>query len=263
MRIEEDSYVRNGENRELKFVLYSTIGDRHDQQDSAGYEINDTESLLVVCDGMGGHKGGRLASNTAVDGIIETYRESNHNQMNVLFESEANRIDSKIHDFEEDGEKMRAGTTIICVYISKGNMRWLSVGDSRIYIHRNGELAQATVDQNYSLLLHMRLSKNIISRERFDAEMKNGEGLISFLGVGELPVIDINDPAFKLNSGDRIVLTTDGLYKMVEDKRIEGILTNFKNINDAVTALSKEAIHQAKRKGKGRDNITFAIIEIK
>ena len=94
-------------------------------------------------------------------------------------------------------------------------------------------------------------------------EMLQGDGLTSFLGVGREMQVDINVRGIPLHSGDRILMTTDGLYKLVSDEEINRILTNFKNIGEAVQALEMKAAHGALKKRTVRDNMTIALVNIK
>ena len=93
--------------------------------------------------------------------------------------------------------------------------------------------------------------------------MLRGDGLTSFLGVGREMQVDINIKGIPLHSGDRILLTTDGLYKLVSDEEINRILINFSNVGEAVQALEIKAEHRAFKKRTVRDNMTVALINIK
>ena len=102
-----------------------------------------------------------------------------------------------------------------------------------------------------------------IDRQTYETEMLQGDGLTSFLGVGREMQVDINVRGIPLHSGDRILMTTDGLYKLVSDEEINRILTNFKNIGEAVQALEMKASHGALKKRTVRDNMTIALVNIK
>ena len=133
----------------------------------------------------------------------------------------------------------------------------------RLYILRDNELVQATTDHNYALSLSEQLKNGNIDRQTYETEMLQGDGLTSFLGVGREMQVDINVRGIPLHSGDRILMTTDGLYKLVSDEEINRILTNFKNIGEAVQALEMKAAHGALKKRTVRDNMTIALVNIK
>lgn len=265
MQNDKDCYAEYGKQEYFDFALLSVIGDRTEQQDSFGYEINEDRALFVVCDGMGGHQGGRQASSSAVAGILEAYRKK-------AFDSDVREVvldaicaaDYKISNFkDENGEALMSGTTAVAIYLKARELFWFSVGDSRVYLQRGSELVRATTDHNYALLLNERLAEGSIDRAEYEKEMAKGDMLISFLGVNGIERLDMNDMPLQLRKDDCILLTTDGLYKLVSEKDINGILSNFSNVNDMAQALEMKAQRQSKRTGKSSDNITFVIIKIK
>ena len=71
-----DNYTLYDENNVFELALLSVIGDRKEQQDRIGYSLKDTEGIAVICDGMGGHQGGQLASTLAVKNFVDAYDSS-------------------------------------------------------------------------------------------------------------------------------------------------------------------------------------------
>lgn len=261
----DDNYSFFDENRTAELALFSVIGGREEQQDCSGYKITGDKLMAVICDGMGGHTDGKKASNTAVGEFLRQYTLSeNDNDPWSFFENAIVSANSLICSFtDKDGNRQCSGTTAVCVLITNGILRWASVGDSRLYIQRNGELVQATTDHNYAVSLSEKLKNGEIDRQTYDREMLRGDGLTSFLGVGREMQADINIKGIPLHSGDRILLTTDGLYKLVSDEEINRILINFSNVGEAVQALEIKAEHRAFKKRTVRDNMTIALINIK
>lgn len=79
------------------------------------------------------------------------------------------------------GEKLNAGSTLVAVMLdSSRNLYWNSVGDSRLYLFRDGDFAQITQDHNYTTVLLEKLNAGMIDREEFNSENLKGEALISF-----------------------------------------------------------------------------------
>lgn len=264
MYIEKDNFLINVDNSVFKLIAISSLGDRADQQDSAGYLLNDDGGVVIICDGMGGHKGGKLASKTAVELFLERVDTVTPGYYNKDLIEIVQDIDEDIAAFkDEDGNDLRAGTTLVAVLIVKDELYWVSVGDSRAYILRGDEFIQVTEDHTYELALRENIEAGAITEEFYKDEIDKSEALISFLGAGELPIISSNETAFKLQQGDKIVLMSDGLYKNLSDDYIKSILTNFANPADSLMSLDLQSIRNAHKKEKRRDNLTVALINIK
>ena len=260
----KDNHLLYDENSDFELAIISDIGDREEQQDSFGYSIKSESGLIVICDGMGGHQGGKFASSLAVQCYLNEYeRYVEKFEPIVFFIETAKAVDKKIYDTRSaDGSKLNAGTTIAATIIDNKELFWLSVGDSRVYLKRNNEFIQVTFDQTYQLALNERLANGVISQEIYDREIINGAALISYLGVGNLNILDYNNTPFKLQKDDVILIMSDGLYKLVSDSEIKCLIDNFNNIQDMITALKTKAEHNAKNK-INKDNITVSIIRIK
>jgi PPM family protein phosphatase len=263
MQINKDNYECHDENKVFELCIESILGTRDDQQDSAAYELKYDEGIVSVCDGMGGHSGGKLASSIAAETMIKTYNEKYPvpNIPEMLTDSIDVLDEAVCRLKKEGGEKMSAGTTLTAVIIQKHNLHWASVGDSRIYIFRNEELAQATKDHNYKMRLDEQLQNNEINSVEYDKLISKGESLISYIGMGGIELKDINTTPLQVFPGDRILLTTDGMFKILSDDQIARILSNFNNNKEALTALMKKVQHNAKN--KSIDNTTAALIKIK
>ena len=140
-------------------------------------------------------------------------------------------------------------------------LHWISVGDSRIYFCNGNNLTQLTKDHNYFLALNEGVACGEVDSEEYEKEKVKGEALISYLGIGNLKLVDINQEPFRLQKDDMVMLSSDGLYKVIDNETIFNILNNFKNINDAALALEQKSAKVAQKKNILRDNTTFAIIK--
>lgn len=260
-----DNYSFFEENEFLSAAVYSVIGDRSDQQDRAGSFLFPDGGIVTVCDGMGGHSGGAEASKIAVQSVIDAYKNSYpcENIPDLLMNTAVN-TDKKIAALcNENGASLNAGTTCVAVVIREKSAYWLSVGDSRIYIYRNGAFKRATTDHNYRLALEEGLASGEISREKYECEKGRGEALISYFGVGNLSIMDCNKMPMTLMSGDKLLLISDGLYKVLSDDEIGRIVANFKNTSETLRMLDAKAKKAAEKNRINRDNTTLALISIK
>ena len=252
-------------NEVLELAVLTVLGGRDEQQDCFGYALKDNEGLIVVCDGMGGHRGGRLASQLAVSRMLAAYEQTypSPDPAGMMIET-SKMIDAAIRGMtDESGNPVGGGSTMVAVHVRGQNLVWCSVGDSRGYLLRDGQFVQFTQDQNYKTVLDEKRRTNLITEEEYEREKKRGGALISYLGIGDLKLIDYNSSPLPLKSGDRIILMSDGLYKLVPDEEIKAVVENFKNISDAVDIYEIKAAKAARVDGISRDNMTAAIIKVK
>ncbi|MBQ9157130.1 MAG: serine/threonine-protein phosphatase [Eubacterium sp.] len=231
---------------EMYGSMSSVLGTRENQQDSCYVNITDqTYAVGIVCDGMGGLAGGEIASQSAVKMFIEDFEEIRYSQQNFcdFFRSEMIDIDTMVANLKDEyGDYLHAGTTLVAVSVTDGYLQWISVGDSKIYIIRGDDMVCVTKEHNYFLLLNEQLAEGQISEEEYNWEAKRGEALISYLGMGNVSLMDFNPNPLKLRDGDILLLCSDGLYKALSEDQIYSIIRkNPVNIEKTLQELQEEA----------------------
>ncbi len=258
-----DNYTDFAENDYLDISIISNIGDRKEQQDRIGYEISENACAVVLCDGMGGHQGGKLASSLATEKFIDSYKKFDHEgSVREFLINTVVALDENVAELKDsENAPLRAGSTLAGVVIEKNNLSWVSVGDSRIYAFRNGEIVQITKDHNYSMILEAK--KEQLTDDEYFKELKKSGMLVSFLGVNGLPFIESNDEPFTLLKDDIILITSDGLYKILTEKEICKILRKNEHIRDLPDDFLLALKTKNTVKKVDRDNISLAIIKLK
>lgn len=251
---------------EITSASFSIIGDRLTQEDavyiSADRQLLSAERkrvLAAVCDGMGGMANGGQASATAIQMIKDTFEQVQEDrEVNIpnFLISGMKTIDKTIHEFPKEGGR-GSGTTIVAVLVENNKLYWASVGDSRIYILREGTLTQVTRDHNYMLRLQSMVDQGQITQEEADTNRQR-EALISFLGIGNVSLMDVNMDPFTLQSGDIILLTSDGMTKVLSDEQIKDILSENSSVEDKARSLVETAVEQNMR---SQDNTTVALLQ--
>ncbi len=257
--------MEKAENNVCSVVISSVIGDRADQQDSYGYLLDDYEGMIVVCDGMGGHEGGQQASQCTVKCFENAYRDyiKSNTQTECMVEL-AKIADAKVCSLQNSsGNAMHAGSTLVAVTICNDELRWCSVGDSRAYLLREEEFVQLTQDHNYFTVLNEKKRAGLINAEDYANESARGEALVSYVGIGNLSLIDYCKYPIELQKDDKVILMSDGLYKLVSDEELARLMNNFNSIEDTLHAIELKAQKNAKNSGASRDNMTVALIKIK
>lgn len=237
----------------------SNIGRRESQQDSGYLIADDYNVLAIVCDGMGGLEGGATASRTAVNQFVQQYLKYGENFDNKWMREAVEGADDTVYKLEDgNGNRLNAGTTLVSVCIQDDKAYWVSAGDSRIYIMRENEMVQVTSDHNYFWELNQQLEDGTISREKYREEAFSGEALISFVGMGGLNLIDMNEEPFELRQGDVILICSDGLYKTVPDEVIQEIVDKARNINEVAQWIEQ---YIREEDCVWQDNYTFILVK--
>ncbi|MBQ7146566.1 MAG: protein phosphatase 2C domain-containing protein [Lachnospiraceae bacterium] len=250
------------ENPVFRIAAYSVAGSRQEQQDSFGFRLLEKNAMAFVCDGMGGQQGGGRASFLAAKMLMERFRlldtplESLKHMVGVLKEADRQIADLR----DEAGNPLNAGSTVVWILVQNGLLGWCAAGDSRAYLMRQGELVPFTQEQNYRAVLEEQRRSGLISAQQYEAELAQGESLISFLGIGNLFLIDYSSRLFPLEKGDRIILMTDGLYRLLSDREMQEILLRHAAPKKALRAMENAAAKKAAESHILRDNTTAVLL---
>ena len=222
----------------------SVLGTRDNQEDAVIFDCEDDRCMAVLCDGMGGLNKGEVASNTTVSTLLEDYKGARPiENYPEFFYNEAVKIDNIVHSLtDEQGERLECGSTMVAVAIDGDRLYWLSIGDSRIYIIRNEQIMVVNEEHNYETKLNKLLMAGQIDMEIYSTEMKRGAALTSFIGIGNISLMDINNDPYILEDGDIILLASDGLYRKVSEDIILDVLDNSgADLKLAATRLTSKA----------------------
>ena len=217
--------------------------------------------LFLVADGMGGHRGGERASALAVVAIehftLNTFKwfmgTNSTDAQRVLagFQSALSQADARIFDEAAEHPELRGmGTTVTMAFHLGRQLCVVHAGDSRAYVHRNGELHQLTRD--HTLMADMVNSGAIRPDEVAGHRLRHV--ITNVVGGPELGV-DVESRALEVQAGDRLLLCSDGLTEMVTNEAIAATL----DAEPAPEAAAKRLLALA-NDGGARDNITVLIV---
>lgn len=245
---------------EIRVATMSMQGKREKQQDAYCYKVTDDYVLGCLCDGMGGLNGGEQASRLAADLFVRSMSEKlGRDDITSLLQEEAAYLDEQIFELRDrDGNWMEAGTTMVAVVIQRNNLHWLSVGDSKIFIIRKGDIECIVREHNYKLLLAERLRRREISKEMYECEMERGEQLISYLGMGNVSMVDVNSRPFVLQSGDKILLCSDGVYRSFCAEDMKKVIDEYGDCIEIAVHQIEHVINE--RNVEYQDNATAMLI---
>lgn len=236
----------NGQNYVIIGHLSTELGTRESQQDSCYVSVDDKINAIgVVCDGMGGLQGGEIASQQALRTFVEDFEEIRYHENNFydFFCREMRKIDRVVADLEDEaGHLLSAGTTLVAASIVEDRMQFVSVGDSKLYLIRGDSIRCLNREHNYFMVLKEKLEKGELTEEALYQEKDRGEALISYLGIGNLSIMDANPQPCRLMDGDILILCSDGLYRALTEREILLIVKkNPINLQKTLSELQKEA----------------------
>lgn len=202
------------------------IGARPEQQDAFAFEgcavagANPAGTVLVVlADGMGGLQAGREASRIAVS----TFRASVAAQptdvpvadaLDVALRAANQAVHALALTTAGEGD---VGTTLVAAAVRESRLHWVSVGDSRLYLYSaaNRSLTRCTEDHNFARALQEQVNAGSLAADAV-TDHPDRDALTSFLGLAEIPLVDFSRRPLTLQSGDRLLLCSDG---------VDGVLT--------------------------------------
>lgn len=258
---------------QLTTLVFTSVGNRKYQQDSL-YPMDKqvkilsankkTRVLAMVCDGMGGMADGGRASRTAIQMMatgfskVEKYPELN---IPMFFRQGIVAIDRTIASFPKENGK-GSGTTMVACIVENDQLYTASVGDSRIYYIHGSEnrMELLTEDHNYWLRLMQMVQAGQITMEQARAS-KHKEALISFLGIGNVSLMDIRTIPIQMKYGDVVMLCSDGITKTLPKEQIQFILQdggrNYLKPEQKAQALVDAATHA---NSHSQDNTSVVLI---
>lgn len=244
-----------------KYLIATRIelGARISQQDAIYYKQKENEVFGIVCDGMGGLDQGEIASNLVVNTLAHAYEKKESTQnISDFYVDMIDILDEKVYCLHnEDQEKAHAGTTLCSIAIKDNQLNWLSIGDSRCYIIRGDEIVPVTRDHNFKLILDQK--RNLLSLEEYEKQKKYQDALISYIGIGGIELFDCNKKPFILEKDDYVLVTSDGLYKVLDDEIILSIIKKATSLEKACDELCKQTKEIANDK---QDNTSFILLKI-
>ncbi|MCA9533493.1 MAG: Stp1/IreP family PP2C-type Ser/Thr phosphatase [Myxococcales bacterium] len=247
----------------LRFWPLTDVGKVRDHNEDS-FLVDRKLNLFVVCDGMGGHAAGEVASSIAARVVRETLaeeqdlllsyeqgNETSRESILELMEKASQRACSSVHqEGQRDESKRGMGTTLVALSIV-GNRGFIChVGDSRIYLYRQGAVHQLTEDHS---LINELLKRGRLTREQI-GKMNYKNAVTRAVGVYESVDADVFD--FDVLPGDRFLLCSDGLHDYLEESVLARM---FDEIPEDELA---QRLIQLANDGGGKDNITALVVRV-
>ena len=226
----------------MKFTIYqnSRQGPRNYNQDRLAYSYSKDALLLVLADGMGGHRNGEIAAQLAVKTLTDAFQ-----RLAVPFLSSPakfltdhiQQVHDMIDNLTQDQELLESPrTTIVAAVIQRSYLYCAHVGDSRLYHFRDGHLLFRTEDHS---VVQSMFKKGMITQEDMATHPYKNK-IYNCLGGDTPPQIDLAD-RYELIEGDTVLLCTDGVWGVLPDNQIKDFIEKNTVIAEATTQIMDSA----------------------
>lgn len=271
----------NSNLREAGVIAFSNIGNvRQANEDDWGIAKTSNGLLFVVCDGMGGHAGGQMASSLAVESIIEYLKKEKYSNPIQALNEALQFANTQILGYATQHPELKGMGTTACILLLQDDEAYIAhVGDSRIYLYlgKEKELHRITKDHSYvqSLVdkwdegIKKGISEQQLRNEGFipDSEVEshpNKNRILKALGIKpELqPTFNYQNKAIFPKNGDIFLICSDGLTGMISDSTIQSVLSQNIPIEQKGEMLINLALEGENGQSGGQDNITVELIQI-
>ncbi len=253
--------------QEQDFAARQYRGKRENQEDYYAFadaaELEDaslSKLLLVLGDGLGAHAGGSVASYIGVNAFVRAYHEYEgevdqrlHNALNIANET-LGFITSRMPAVAPP-----MGTTMLSIMVSPTHLYWISVGDSPLFLYRDGELRRLNDDHSLAPLLEERVRQGEMTEEEA-AHHPDRHTLQSALLGHPIALIDLTAVPIEVKSGDIIISASDGIFTLTH-KALEELLgfgkhTTADKIADAILFAIRRINNDR------QDNATVGVVKV-
>jgi PPM family protein phosphatase len=209
--------------------------------------------LAVIADGMGGHEGGQIASSLAVEAIRDTYFDNPSEEPETALLRAIANAHAAIKEYASWHPELKGmGSTCTAIALSDSRLCYGHVGDSRLYLIRDGSITCLTQDQT---IVQKLVAAGVVRPE--DARTHPERNVLtSALGMDSPPAAELPETPIAVYPEDILLLCTDGLHGLVDDEELLAVATQNRP-SDACRAL----VEMAKSRG-GHDNITLQILRV-
>ncbi|HEX3032547.1 MAG TPA: Stp1/IreP family PP2C-type Ser/Thr phosphatase [Bacillota bacterium] len=215
--------------------------------------IDENLGLFGVADGMGGHKAGEVASELAVQQLVEYFGRQQASEISLAdqLREGVSLANEAVYNQAMHRENLRGMGTTITVGVFRGPRLYIAnVGDSRAYLLREGVFTRLTTD--HSLVFELVQQGGISQEEAFQHPQRN----VLTRALGTSPEVEADITEMDLMAGDLLLFCTDGLCGLLREEEIAAILKN----ND-IFAAQKGLLEAALERG-GQDNISMVLVEL-
>jgi protein phosphatase len=236
-------------------------GRRAYQQDCiTAQHLADGKLLAVVCDGMGGTVGGEVAASAALETVVNRFDSLSDDLSTHWLQLAGAANNALARAIKADDTLASMGTTLVSLLADEQGVRWLSIGDSPLWLFRKGELRRINIDESYGGYLDREARRGNISWEEAQSNAKRHQLMNVLQGKKSLTVNDIADQPIKLLNDDVLLLASDGIQTLNDDRIAQVIRAQIAEPASVITEQLMRAVHRENH--PKQDNVSIALIKV-
>lgn len=228
-------------------------------EDSCGYKVTPLGHLAVVCDGMGGHEGGREASTRAVAAIFSAFERGSFEAAqtprgrSALLKSAIEEANKEVYALAAPSMHARPGSTVVAILVHPGGADIAHVGDSRVYLVHGSQVMQVTRDHS---LVESLVAAGALTPEQA-AQHPDANQILRALGMKADVEVELTSKPLPFVAGDAFILCSDGMSDLVKPEDLLQI------VGTAPAAqVAGQLVDLANARG-GHDNITVQVMRMR
>ena len=229
----------------ISFDVFTDIGSREVNEDSVKFTQKGDDFCFVLCDGLGGHSKGEVASQIVTDTICECFDTADYDD--TFWERAFSQAQAALlREQAERNEQYGMKTTAVCLVIHENTVRYAHIGDSRLYHFRKNKLITRTLDHSVPQMLV--LAGDI--KEKAIRHHPDRNRLLRVMGI-ETCKYDVSQEE-KLQKTDAFLLCSDGFWETITEKEMLKCLKKSSNASEWMNAMKE--IVKANGTGQNMDN---------
>jgi serine/threonine protein phosphatase PrpC len=246
---------------ELEWTRMTQIGMRATNQDALGQALHGNAACFILADGAGGHQGGEVAAQIVVEAMLGTFSQTSLVSVQALLAGATCAIDAVARRKQQDPQLSDMSTTVAALLVdcASGKALWAHLGDSRIYLFRDGLLHSMSKDHSLTQQL---IDAGYINASQLRTHPQRNLLLAAVGAEGDTPVALCDAPTW-LQAGDALLLCTDGLWEWVLEADMEITLAGAPGSAEWIAAMCLLAEQRFAATGKERDNFSAYAIRVR
>lgn len=239
----------------MEYAKLNAKGDREINEDSIEIFKDNDRMIFVLADGLGGHGGGEIASQKAIEAVGKTFENQDQEPVEKIMREAFQNAHDILKNIQEDlEEKYSFRTTLVILVVEEDCIIWGHIGDSRIYHFEQGKLIERSMDHSVPQIL---VNSGKLSEKKI-RHHEDRNKLTRVLGAEDenfKPFINVKEPR---NKGAALLICSDGFWEFIKEKDMEKTLGKSRTTRKWLSLMEKKVV----KKGKNKNMDNYSAIAV-